>query len=401
MRLVIKILPLFLVLALPNLSFASDSLIYSPSHGSSAVTAVTESSGTMEIAVSSFSKIKQIKSADQSEIAITGSNAQVLVPYEIVGEELTITIEVITEEGTEKKEFTLQLKKAETKGKKQFSLVTMMGTQYFDNATNAAEPLEKIAGGKLILTLVPKYKFELAGLELNLFSLVHREKFLWENLANQEVAFNQLGLGYTGKTDAMSWSLSAGVNDIGSELEGANAKNHLETDSFVKGHYHLSLGESSKIKLGFSYTRKKLKEADDEAYSGDGNNCTLDLAFAFPLWAVKTDLSIKGESNDAVGPYLDYETKKGNIKFQFPAVKKVRFSLVAAGSKKEFLLYDPLKGLKEADSTGSIAISAMIPIPKNKTTSLMSEIKHKEQGSNIDILNYQSNSMTLTLIHLF
>lgn len=379
--------------------FSADILIYSPTHGGSEVTEVLKPQGEMQVRVTGFSEIKKINSPAGSKVQIQGSNAQILVPFEITSDELIIPVEVITDEGKVTKEFTLQLQSAKPLVKKPFTLVSMIGVQSLDNATNAPELEVKTRGTKGVLTLNPKYSFGLFEHKVDLFMILLREKYSSIDLATQEVAFSQAGASFNSQPGTFPWKLSAGVNDIGSELKGAGAKTHIETDLFFNGEVSWIESKSLKTKLDVGYTRKNLEPVTNDLYNGDGNLASLNTGLSYTLNNYKTDLKLGVERSDTVGPYLDYGAFKGNVKLQFPALWKTRLGCTFTSQAKTFAQIDPLKGAQEKSTQSSVSINGLRPLGW-AGLNLVVELKHKEQSSNVDSLNHKLNTLSLTLIHL-
>lgn len=190
----LKISGFWFVLLVFGLSsaMAENALIFSTSHSNVGPTEVKQAKGVLEIHVSSFSPIVEVRVNDQLQATQNPTSTRVEIPYQLSSGENRFLVLVKTEETERSKEFVLNLAAAmerpAKKAKKPFQLILLGGIEQTDNATSVKD--DKEADLKTGLMLIPRYKLSLEkNSDLLIQGILLREKYASSDLASPQIEF--------------------------------------------------------------------------------------------------------------------------------------------------------------------------------------------------------------------
>lgn len=402
----LKISGFWFVLLVFGLSsaMAENALIFSTSHSNVGPTEVKQAKGVLEIHVSSFSPIVEVRVNDQLQATQNPTSTRVEIPYQLSSGENRFLVLVKTEETERSKEFVLNLAAAmerpAKKAKKPFQLILLGGIEQTDNATSVKD--DKEADLKTGLMLIPRYKLSLEkNSDLLIQGILLREKYASSDLASPQIEFTQVGASWLNRSDFGNWQVDLGWTDIGSTTPADATRSDVETDIFVGGSVRLKALDNKNVSLGLKYTLKNAGEPVSENYDGDGAAIAISALWNKKINQIKGQLKVGIEQNDAKGMYEDYASTSLGVKADYPLNKKTVLSGLYNIKQTAYAESDPLKGDTESSSLNTISIKGSYQIPQVKGLIGMAAVTQKQQSSNITSKEYAALLIGLSVIYVY
>lgn len=394
---------LWLAAAAP--AFGQNIVIFRP-EGNDA-TEVKQPDIVFEVQVSAFAPIRSVQVNGQDVPVGQATWVSIKRPYRLHPGENRFVVDATTEFGTARQEFVINLKvqgaKAKKAAKSPFLLIGMLGAQHISNVLKVPENTEPVAGTRRFLILIPRYDFGAgSNSKLRLQSILSRDSYGDDALAEQEVAFTQLTLSWiNGDPKQSTWTLGLGYNYIDATFDTLlKGKTHTEDDSFVFGEYQHAFGKTGSWTAGLEYKNQNLKEeAANPDAEEDARVGTLSASVVSGLVAaLRGKLKLGYTVNDAVGKLKDQTISRAAGELAYPLGSFIP-SIGVRYRQTTFAEVDPVleAALETKLTTAVLTVNYQI----TDALVLLLEYLSEKQAANVPSQEYTSTASMASLVFIY
>ncbi|MBU2515865.1 hypothetical protein KJ966_31480 [bacterium] len=384
---------------------AQNILIFSTSHNNEQPTEVSAAEGLLKIEISTFTPIVKLSVNDESKTPQAATRATVDVPYSLQPGDNSFAVYVKTEAIEERKEFILTLleedESQKPKEKKPWQVIAILALTSTSNAENAAS--DEQADSKYAYTIIPSYQQALFGShKLRLKGVLMREKFSNSDFEDQELVYNQIGLGWLSESSSSDWEVELGWADVGTKNVGGTSDTDVETGTSIGGKIGLTALDDKNIIFSGKYTLKdQTSSTTSDDYDGDGGLLAFGVKWKKKFGQLSGYLKGGVDSNDSKGKYKDYTAMHLGFSATYGLGKNASVGGLLSSRQTAYAENDPAKGDTETSLLTTITFNGSYKLNVLGGIIFLGDITQKQKTSNIEGFEYTTSLVTVSVVYIF
>lgn len=387
---------------LDELSLDETILIYSSTHGR--VNVLSSDETVIKIHVTAFEPISEVRINGKVVRSPGEKRVELSVPVRLHDRKaVTLRVQASTRSGRSRQRFEFYPPPSAADTSSRFYIIGQIGMSLTDNLNNESVSDEKDEALKSTLTLVPVYRHSLSrNSRIVIRGIFLREKLAKDKYSDKEVSFSQAAAQWIVQNTAFGSLLTElGFNDIRTQNKSLlNGEEHSKIEGYVSGTLENQLTEEGRWNAEL---RMKQKDAIPEPMNANYDGDALELRLTAGIEAQFKDLMVEMDSayavNEARGKYKDYSSVslgfKGSTQFD-----DWKISIAHDREEKSRTHNDPFyNNIKPHYSIHTVTTKLIYQwFPE---LFLNGEYKERRQSSNVDELDYQRNTVTVSVSTLF